>query len=272
MNLEHGIYQVSNLEIRQAGPQGSGAGRSITGNFGYSPEGSLRRMATVKNSGRDRKEMVESGAFNFSISTIIRLKAEYDELFKQGAQKEILEVKKQELARRDIHILHGHNWNRVLGSAAAGSAFIDEVLDDPEDPHISFNIPLPKDESVLPTYYQDLLKEIELGLAVGVSPGFFMPPKEKVPDAVGYIDEPGSKEGRGGSVSLNSLQAIDKWISALVMPLPGLAWAGCHRLDRAFARQAMNVVGAGCRTPDNDQDRDAPPRRFGRPGDRLPRI
>ena len=77
---------------------------------------------------------------------------------------------------------------------------------------------------------------------------------------------------RGGSISLNSLQAVDKWLSALVMPLPGLAWAGCHRLDRAFARQAMNVVGAGCRTPDNDQDRDAPPRRFGRPGDRLPRI
>ena len=81
-----------------------------------------------------------------------------------------------------------------------------------------------------------------------------------------------AEPSRGGSVSLNSLQAIDKWISALVMPLPGLAWAGCHRLDRAFARQAMNVVGAGCRTPDNDQDRDAPPRRFGRPGDRLPRI
>ena len=32
----------------------------------------------------------------------------------------------------------------------------------------------------------------------------------------------------------------------------------------------MNTVGAGCRTPDSDQDRDAPPRRFGRPGGRLP--
>ncbi len=31
---------------------------------------------------------------------------------------------------------------------------------------------------------------------------------------------------RGGSVSLNSLQAVDKWLSALVMPPPGLAWAG----------------------------------------------
>ena len=33
-------------------------------------------------------------------------------------------------------------------------------------------------------------------------------------------------DGRGGSVSLNSLQAVDKWLSALVMPPPGLAWAG----------------------------------------------
>ena len=34
------------------------------------------------------------------------------------------------------------------------------------------------------------------------------------------------QEVRGGSVSLNSLRAVDKWLSALVMPLPGLAWAG----------------------------------------------
>ena len=196
MNLEHGIYQISNLEIRQAGPQGSGAGRSITGHFGYAPTGSMRRMATVKNSGRDRKEMVESGAFNFSISTIKRLKTEYDELIKQKAQTEVLETAKQELMRRDIHILGGHNWNKVLGSIAAGSAFIDEVLDqDPSNPHVSFSVPLPKDESVLPTYFQDTIKEIELGLAGGVSPGFFIPPKEKVPDAEEYIDEPGNTEG-----------------------------------------------------------------------------
>jgi len=31
---------------------------------------------------------------------------------------------------------------------------------------------------------------------------------------------------RGGSVGLNSLWAFGKWISALVMPLPGLASAG----------------------------------------------
>ena len=206
MNLEYGIYQISNLEIREAsGPRGTGAGRSITGNFGYAPTGSIRRMATVANSGRDRKEMIEEGAFNFSISTIKRLKAEYDELLKQGAQKEILEVKKQEIARKDIHVLAGHNWNRVLGSVAAGSAFIDEVFDDPEDPHISFQIPLPSDERKLPTYYVDLIKEIELGLAVGVSPGFFIPPESKVPDAVGYVDEPGSKEGVRITVIKNAI-------------------------------------------------------------------
>ena len=195
MNLEHGIYQISNLEIRQAGPQGSGAGRSISGFFGYSPEGSLRRKATIARSGTDRKEAIESGAFNFSISTIKRLKAEYDELLKQGAKTEVLETAKQEIARRDIHILSGHNWNRVLGSVAAGTAIVDEVLDDPEDPHVSFSVPLPKDESTLPTYYMDVIKEIELNLAGGVSPGFFIPPKDKVPDAEEYVDEPGSKEG-----------------------------------------------------------------------------
>ena len=33
-------------------------------------------------------------------------------------------------------------------------------------------------------------------------------------------------EVRGGSAILNSLRAVDKWFSALVMPPPGLAWAG----------------------------------------------
>ena len=197
MNLEHGIYQISNLEIRQvgAGPQGSGSGRSVSGHFGYSPKGSLRRKATIARSGTDRKELIESGAFNFSIATVKRLKAEYDELLKQGAKTEVLETAKQELARRDIHILGGHNWNKVLGSVAAGSAFIDEVLDDPENPHVTFSIPLPKDETTLPTYYQDTIKEIERGLVTGTSPGFFIPPKEKVPDAEKYVDEPGSTEG-----------------------------------------------------------------------------
>lgn len=31
---------------------------------------------------------------------------------------------------------------------------------------------------------------------------------------------------RGGSSILNSFRAVDKWISALVIPLPGLALAG----------------------------------------------
>ena len=65
------------------------------------------------------KRLIESGAFNFSIATVKRLKAEYDELLKQGAQTEVLETAKQELARRrHIHILGGHNWNKVLGSVS----------------------------------------------------------------------------------------------------------------------------------------------------------
>ena len=132
------------------------------------------------------------------------MKAEYDELLKQGAKTEVLETAKQEIARRDIHILSGHNWNRVLGSIAAGTAIVDEVLDDPEDPHVKFSVPLPKDETTLPTYFQDVIREIQRDIstagegvspALGVSPGFFIPPESKVPNAVKYVDEPGSKEG-----------------------------------------------------------------------------
>ena len=43
--------------------------------------------------------------------------------------------------------------------------------------------------------FQDTIKEIERGLVTGTSPGFFIPPKEKVPDAEEFVDEPGSTEG-----------------------------------------------------------------------------
>ena len=62
------------------------------------------------------------------------------------------------------------------------------------------------------------------------------------------LDRSSPDDKRGVWTFLNTLRAVDKWISALVMPLPGLVLAGCHTPDRAYARQAMNVVCVGHRT------------------------
>ena len=42
----------------------------------------------------------------------------------------------------------------------------------------------------------------------------------------GWLGSVFDTDERGGSISLNSLQAVDKWLSALVMPPPSLALAG----------------------------------------------
>ena len=74
-------------------------------------------------------------------------------------------------------------------SVAAGTAIVDEVLDDNQDPHVKFSVPLPKDETTLPTYFQDVIREIQRDISTAgegvspalerISPGFFIPPESK---------------------------------------------------------------------------------------------
>jgi len=187
MNMEYGIYPSEGLEIRRRG----GGGRSISGRFGLSP-GKFRRMGTVRNRGKVRKEMLMKKSFAWSLNQVKKLKDDVQKLIQQKAKKEVIEDATQELARRDIHILAGHDFSRVLGSVAAGSAVIEEVEDE-LDPHLRFEVELPEDESKWPSYMRDTVNQIETGLVSGVSPGFVVPPKSAVPDAEELLPEPGNE-------------------------------------------------------------------------------
>ena len=195
MNIEYAVFPVEALEVRgRGGGGGRGGGRSIGGRFGYSPKGSFRRMATMKNRGKVRKEMVMSKAFGWSISQVAKLKNDLDNLLKSKASREAIEDATQELAKRDIHILSGHSFDKPLGSVVGGAVLIEEWLEDEEDPYVAFTVTLPEDESTWPSHMTDTVRSIEAGLVGGISPGFLMPSKEKVPHAETFVEEPGNPE------------------------------------------------------------------------------
>ena len=185
MNIEH-IYPCEGLEIRRRG----GGGRSLSGRFDYS-QGRGRRMATLRNRGKKRKERIQKKAFNFSLREFKRLKDDLDKMLKQGAAQAEIEAVQEELSRRNVHILAGHDFNKPLGSLMTGASIV-EVLDD-EDPRVEFNIDLPEDEGRWPFYMQDAVRQVEAGLIGGISPGFLVPPKDVVPDAETEEPEPGNE-------------------------------------------------------------------------------
>ena len=106
---------------------------------------------------------------------------------------------------RPIHLLFGHDYNRPLAVRAAvaptpsslaraPSPAIALFLTDSEEAVEVETEELPEDLEKLPTYFQDVLKLIEFGLSVGLSPGFQVPPLAVVPGAEGFLPEPGNPD------------------------------------------------------------------------------
>ena len=176
MSIEYAVYPVEGLEMRRGGGggrsrggggragryggggggRGSGGGRSWTGGrsiygkFGLSP-GNFRRMATTKNRGKRRKEMIMKKAFSWSLKEVARLKTDLDRLLQSKASIQAIEDATQELAKRDIHILYGHSFDKTLGSVVGGGVLIEEIFDDDEDPYLSFEAELPENENTWPS-------------------------------------------------------------------------------------------------------------------------
>ena len=167
--IEHAVYPIEGLEIRRgggggrsrggagrAGRYGGGgggggrgrsggrswtSGRSIRGRLGLSP-GKFRRMATTKNRGKIRKEMIMKKAFSWSIKEVGKLKESLDRLIKSKASTKEIEDATQALKRRDMNILVGHDFDKTLGSVVGGGVIIEEIFDDEEDPYLAFEVEL----------------------------------------------------------------------------------------------------------------------------------
>ena len=139
---ELGVWWPGNLELRQRGSR-------ISGSFPYD------NMATIRASGRVRKERIQAGAFRFAL----------------------------EDDTREINLLVGHSYGQPLASKLAGSL---TLSDSPKA--LSFEAPLPST-----SWADDLRAGIEGGAAsYGISPGFSMPPASAVPGAEVLTPERGN--------------------------------------------------------------------------------
>ena len=132
--------------------RGGGASK-IAGTFLYNTKG------VISDRGRVRKESFSSRAFRFAID---------------------------EQPDRKIDILVGHDFQRPVASRQSGTLSIVDA-----DDAVRFEATLP-DESLMPTWVLDVIKSIEAGIMVGLSPGFRVPPPSVVPNAERLIPEEGN--------------------------------------------------------------------------------
>ena len=104
-----------------------------------------------------------------------------------------IELLRQELERRNVHILTGHSYDKPLGDLKSGTARVSSSKE-----AVAFEVDLPADAN-MPTYFADAVKQIRSGLAGGISPGFRVSPVSAVANAEAFEPEPGNPAVSGAS-------------------------------------------------------------------------
>ena len=97
-----------------------------------------------------------------------------------------MQLLRQEIERRNIHVLAGHSYDRPMGDMLRSGARVTSTRE-----ALEFEIDLP-DESNQPSYMRDAVAMIRSGLIGGISPGFRVPPKAVVPNGERLEAEPGN--------------------------------------------------------------------------------
>ena len=118
-------------------------GRRIRGRFPYNKRAVL---SDGGKSGRPRKESFAPGAFTFSLQ-----------------------------APNDIHLLVGHSFDKPLASKNNGTLTFDDTAE-----ALTFDAEIVPDVAET-SHARDMFALITSGLAVGLSPGFRIPPPAAVP-------------------------------------------------------------------------------------------
>ncbi|WP_419942790.1 HK97 family phage prohead protease [Candidatus Palauibacter sp.] len=163
------------LEVRQRG-------RSLAGSFPYSRSAG-DRTATIRNRGRVRKERIGGDAFGWQLERFAKLQAELSQVATEALDTVRAQAIRQELERRNLTILAGHDFNRPLGDMLSGTARARSTRE-----AFEFEVELP-DPADQPSYMRDTVAMVRSGLARGISPGFRV---RGVPDAEAFEPEPGN--------------------------------------------------------------------------------
>lgn len=161
--------------------------RKLRGRFPY------RKRAVLSDggkNGRPQKEEFVPGAFTHSINN----------------------------PDQDQHLLVGHSFDAPLASKNTGTL----IFDDTEEA-LTFEAEI-SDAIAETSYGSDILKQIDSGLSVGISPGFRIPPPRAVAKAEVFTDE-GYDPARGNHNARirTILQAILFELSVVTRPAYKLA-------------------------------------------------
>ena len=141
------------LELRK---RASGA-LALQGSFPY---GKRAVLSDGGRSGRPKKEVIAPKAFAYRIDT-----------------------PSEHGGKKDIHLLSGHDFGKPLASVRSGT--LDSQ--DSEDA-VTFTATITEEMQEV-SYVKDVLAAVSAGLAVGISPGFRLPPKRAVPNPEKVEDE-----------------------------------------------------------------------------------
>ncbi|MEM9705162.1 MAG: HK97 family phage prohead protease [Pseudomonadota bacterium] len=160
-------------------------GREINGRFPYN-----KRAVTSSGGrrGRPEKEEILSRAFKFRI----------------------------EDPKEEIHLLSGHRYDKPLATKLQGTLKIRDTAD-----AVEFTAAI-SDEISEVTHVRDALALLKSGLAVGISPGFMMPPERAVPrsEAEEFVDEPiNPSAGQHGAKIRQIKQALLFELSIVTRPV-----------------------------------------------------
>lgn len=132
--------------------EGDGS-RVISGSFPYNSLATLSDGG--RNGGRPRKEQFKPGAFAYRI----------------------------EKPDEEIHLLFGHDFDKPIASKLSKTLTLTDTA-----ASLSFEAIITPEVAEI-GYIRDLLALIAAGLAVGLSPGFRIPPQSTVPHAETIEDE-----------------------------------------------------------------------------------
>ena len=177
--MEHRAIYGGELELRQKG-------RRLAGRFPYS-QGSGDRQATVMNRGKVRKERIAGDAFGWQIREFGKLQTQLAATIESAVDEARVQVLRQELERRNIHVLAGHSYDRPLGDMLRSGARVTSTRE-----AVEFELELPG-EADQPGYMRDTIAMIRAGLIGGISPGFRVPPRAVVPNGERLEPEPGNE-------------------------------------------------------------------------------
>ena len=139
------------------------------------------------NKGRVRKERIGPDAFGWQIREFAKLQEKLGDAITGAFDQASQQIIRQELERRNIHILAGHSYDRPMGDMLRSGARVTSTRE-----ALEFEIDLP-DESNQPSYMRDAVAMIRSGLIGGISPGFRVPPRAVVPNGERLEAEPGNE-------------------------------------------------------------------------------